>query len=307
MVQKEVVTGLATTKLQWFMDMTHPGLNPAESDVVSFSIEDIPIATQKLPLPRLTIGEGPAGYPNATLVSTEQNYEEVMQYVFQGFGYDGRPLSFKREDGFVQFLNTHYSGVYWSPGMTFSYEDPNGFPFFGVSNGQNLQIADDEAVLGATVSTNKQSYEIGETKTITIDILNSGDISAEDVKVHLFQTRLGRDNSIVEDLWYVDSFDVGTVLAGGSSQVITTDDSLSFLGYSGYFALIEGVSDAGQGPEVVPDFLNLGITQFDDGEEARHWVMSTMSGVVTLPQGFDLRCKRRNNHDLCRCCWCRRR
>ena len=61
-----------------------------------------------------------------------------------------------------------------------------------MSNSQNLQIADDEAIVSAALTLDKQVYNPGQSKIITVDLQNSGDIAAENVKVHLYHATLGK-------------------------------------------------------------------------------------------------------------------
>ncbi len=282
---EQVAINSVETQDRWFLNTTIDHLAPGEEKSLSFYMHDVPTTADTLALMDFTKGTNSQGYPNATLSSHVQNYNEFMQYAFEMFGFDGRPLSFQLPPDFNLGLDEYTTGVYGSLGMTFTWENANGYPFFGLSNGQNMQIADDEAVIAASVELDKQNYIVGDPVTITTELTNYGDIPADDVVVHLYHSTLGRDYQL-ERIDKITDIDVGSLAAGASTTVSWSDVANTYLGYHTVFAIVEFISDAGQGPEPLPDFLDLGITGFTAGGETQHFVMSTLSGALLLPESF---------------------
>jgi hypothetical protein len=273
----------ASERQEWFMEANDLTLAAGAKTSLAFRINEIPTSADQLALPYFTIDET-GTYPVASMVSRIQTYEEVMQYAFQRLGFDGRPISFGLEDDFSIGLDTYFANVYGSDGLKFSWKNTEGYPFFGMSNGQNLQIADDEAVVSALVSLDKQAYSVGDQVLIDVDLSNYGDVAATDLKVHLFHTRLGRDWDIWEHADRFATIEYGTLAAQASDTVsYVVDEANSFLGYHPVFAVVEFTSEAGQTGPVVPDFLSSGDTVvFEAGGETDHFVMSSLTGGLLL-------------------------
>lgn len=279
---------------EFFLEKEVLSLAPTDAPLeLSFSISGIPIKTDRVAFMEFQVDEsGP--YPTATLTSKNENYNSVLQYVFTVFELDGRPLSFGLPDDFTLDFASHagdYSSEnYGSVGMAFTFENEAGFPFFGLSNGVNLQIADDEAVLSASTQLDKQVYNVGETKHVTVEITNTGDIPAENVVVHIFQSSIGRNFDLFERAQEIATIDVGTIANGTSITVTHDEEALSYLGYSPVFAVVEFDSDLGQEAAEVPDFLDLYSTDhvhFQAAGETHQFVMSTLSGALLVtPSGL---------------------
>jgi hypothetical protein len=212
--------------------------------------------------------------------------------MFQLDEYDGRPLSYGF-DNTIDFgadiadLTSFHSENYISRGGIHRYENIQGFPFFGLSNSLNLQIGDDEALVTAKVSLDAQVYNPGDTKTITVDLENTGDISAENVKVHLYHASLGRGYRF-ERIQKIATIDVGSLGAGASTSLTETTVANSFVGFSPVFAYVEFDSDAGQGAHPIKDFLDLGITEYEAAAETHQIVTSTLTGALLVPESASL-------------------
>lgn len=288
LVPEVVSVGPATTQNQWFLRKTISSMAPGATETLSFSLNDIPVKADKLAFMQFYPGETPEGYPKAQLTSEESNYEEVIQYIFQTVGFDGRPISFGLPDELAYHFDAFEPGSYGSIGAPFTWKNAKQFPFFGLTNGLNLQIADSEAMIKAAVTLDKTVYTVGDTVTMTVDVENIGDIAAENVKVHLLHTTLGKDWYLWNRLESIEVSDLGTIAAGASKQVIVTRVANSYLGYHPVFAVVEFDSDLGQSPATttVPDFLDLypgDTVAVEFGAETHHYVSSTLSGALLLP------------------------
>jgi hypothetical protein len=297
LVTEETAISLDETRTEWFMEATIPTLLPGAENAVElvFSIDNIPSKTDTLPFMQLETGEDVAsGLPTATVISDNANYNDVLKYAFYLFGFDGRPLSIKLPTDFIlESFNadgdTTGSNTYGSKGMEFTWKNDKGFSFFGLSNGLNLQLADDEATISATAILDEQEYRPGDMKTITVDIKNNGIIPADNVVVHVFQSRLGRDfDSIFYNSQKVGEKSLGSLAAGESASETFTVEANSFLGYSPVFAVVEFDTELGITTDPVPDFLNDDDTSstvnFAAGSESHQFVMSTLSGALLLPE-----------------------
>ncbi|MDH5401524.1 MAG: DUF11 domain-containing protein, partial [Candidatus Heimdallarchaeota archaeon] len=271
----------------WFLSANVDVLTPGQTTSLNFRVTDIPTASSGLydfALMKLRSEQG-TNFPYANISSSTQNYEDFMQYLFELHSFDGRPLSFGFDTN-IQFgplaaPMTYTHANYFSYGAFVSYANDQGFPFFGMSNGQNVQIADDESLVSATVSLDQQVYNPGDTKTITTNLRVSG-TEASNVVVHLYQASLGRDWRF-ERVEKVGEINAGNLAASVTPYSYTTQITAdSYLGYSPVFAVVEFDSDAGQGPEPVTDFFEMGVTSFEAGGEAHHILLSTLTGSLLV-------------------------
>jgi hypothetical protein len=130
-------------------------------------------------------------------------------------------------------------------------------------------------------------YHPGDTKTITVDLENTGDISAENVKVHLYHATLGRGYRF-DRVQKIATIDVGSLASGASTTLTETTEANSFVGYSPVFAYVEFDSDYGQGPQQLKDFLDLGITEYEAAAQTHQIVISTLTGVLLTPESASL-------------------
>ncbi|MCE7733285.1 MAG: hypothetical protein GPJ54_00310 [Candidatus Heimdallarchaeota archaeon] len=288
LVQEEVLVGPSATETQWFLRKVIASLAPGATETVSFSLNDIPVKSDKLAFMQFLPSETSEGYPKAQLISQESNYEEVIQYIFQTVGFDGRPISFPLPDELVYHFEAFEQGSIGSIGAPFTWKNGKGFPFFGLSNGLNLQIADDEAMIKASVNLDKTVYHPGDTVTMTVNVENIGDIAAENIEVHLLHTSLGKDWYLWNRLESIATETVGTLAAGASTEFTVTAEVNSYLGYAPVFAIVEFDSDVSPASSVaiVPDFLDLypgDTVSFEAAGTTHHYVSSTLSGALVLP------------------------
>ncbi len=271
---------------QTFLEASVSSLAVGAATNLSFSITNVPSQTDTFALMKLikgTTSTGGVTYNTLTLESKTRDYFELMQYFFANINYDGMPITFQ--------INPSHSPIpgitedtYLSVGVPFTWENAQGFEFFGLANGANLQIADNQAIIAATVrfGGDEQVFTVGDEIQIIVDLTNSGDADASDVKVRLFHSRLGRDWDFVNPQEFA-VIDVGTLAKGASTSVSVNVTANSFIGYHPVFAVVDFTSEKGEPNPTITDFFDLGITEYQYGGESHHWVTSTLTGGLLLP------------------------
>lgn len=285
-VQKNVGIDAATAQMEWFLEADVESLPAGDSTTLSWSVENVPKETDNFQTINFIKDTDTNGFPSVTLESKLQSYADLMRYTLAVFDYHGRPLSYQFGGGPVANLALDQVSVdsFLSIGMAFTWENANGFKFFGLSNGQNLQVGDNEAVLTTTVNfkDNAQVFEVGDDVTIEVEVTNNGDSEATDVAVHLYHAALGRGNQF-EYVQRFHSTTIDNIAAGATETYEVTVVANSFIGYHPVFAITEFTSDAGEGATPVTDFFDLGVTEWRYGGEARHITTSTLTGGLLLP------------------------
>ncbi len=270
---------------EWFLEATVPSLAAGDSQVMKWWVDNVPKDTDTFQTLSFSKGTTTDGYTNVTLHSRVESYADVMRYILAVADYSARPLSIYTGNEGSPLLGLDFEVPrFASIGMGFTWEDANGFKFFGLSNGQNLQVADNEAVLSTTVrfADNQQVFTVGDQVTIDVSVENSGDADATDVKVHLLHASLGRNwqfNRI--DKFYTE--DVGTIAAGDTTDFSVTVEANTFVGYHPVFAVVEFTSEAGETAAPVKDFFDLGVNEWRWAGETKQWSTSTLTGGLLLP------------------------
>ncbi len=274
-----------------FLEATVPSIAAGASVNLQLQITNIPSASDNLAYMKLVKGTTSAGgisFNKLTLQSSPRNYNELMQYIFALENFSGRPLSFYT-DAIHNPLGASVD-AFITMGVMFTWQDAQGFKFFGLSNGQNIQIADDEAVIGATVrfKDNKQVYNVGDPITFDVSVFNTGNAAASDVKVHLVHAKLGRNWKLTEfDRFYTKS--LGTLNANSNTSFsYTVPSANTFVGYHPVFAVVEFTSEKGQVAPTTTDFFDRGVTSFPYGGQTKEFTVSTLIGALLLPPTISL-------------------
>jgi len=261
---------------EYFLEAVIPSLGPNETVFLSWALENVTSQSMEFGVMR---GEEVEGSDAVKLITRKHNYLEMMQMIL-GFADDagqlayGRPISYYDEE----------ADAWLSVGARFRYQDPEGFEYFGFSNGINFQLADDEAVINAHVELNQTSYKVGDPVTITGYIRNTGDINAENVKLYLFHGRMGNDWQIEDpDLFYYE--EIGTIENGTQYNFEVQVDANSFLGIHPVYAVVEFDSDYGQEALPVYNFWEPNITaEFEGAAQTHEWVLSNMDWALLIPR-----------------------
>jgi len=266
---------------EYFLEAVIPSLAPNESVTLSWAIENITSMDMEFGVMR---GEEIPGSSAVKLITEKHNYFEMMQMLL-GFADDAGQLAYGRPISWYDEMAEAWISV----GARFRYSDPEGFEYFGWSNGINFQLADDEAVLNVHVDLDKVSYKVGDPVTITGYIKNTGDIAAHNVQLYLYHGRMGNNWQIEDpDLFYYE--EVGIVENGTSYEFTAEVDANSFLGIHPVYAVVEFDSDYGQEPLPVYNFWEPNITaEFEGAAQTHEIVLSNMAWGLLLPTTEDRR------------------
>ncbi len=271
-------------QVEYFLEAEVAHLDINEELVISWSLENITAPWMTFGVMRSDWYNEIDGSNGIELITTQHDFYEMMQTLL-GFASGagslayGRPISWTWED-----MGEIYSLSY---GARFKYENANGFEYFGFSNGLNLQLVDDEAVLNVYVELDDVGYRVGDEVTISGYIRNTGDIDAHEVYLNLFHGRLG-NNWAIEDmkLFHSEEIAIGTdVIAPGEQHNFSvTVEANSYLGIHPVFATVEFISDYGQEPLEVYNFWNPDQTaEWKGAAETNNIVVSNMAWALLLP------------------------
>ncbi|MHA1911440.1 MAG: hypothetical protein ACTSYA_07075, partial [Candidatus Kariarchaeaceae archaeon] len=279
---------------EYFLHAVIDELAPGAEASLWWAIENMPAEIDEFALPKFNLVPvltSPDGYDSyaGNITSYAFDYLDVMQYFFAIMDFHARPMSWYYRDYAATPIDLRaipslqYGSQYAaSIGMKFTYEDSNGFGYWGMSNGLNLQLADDEAVLISTTTLDKQVYFVGDEFTAEVAVQNIGNIDATNVHVYLVHARLGRYNNL-EDVSVIYDESVGTVAAGATETVSYTDIAVSYVGYHPMLAIVTFESDADHEVEEVTDFFNIGVDEWIAGGHTYEWTTSTLTGAILLP------------------------
>ena len=272
--------GDVTVRDQVLINTTIPYLAAGDNTTVSWAMYNIPSLIHTYGMMGIGFVDVGTGYPAVQLTTSEQNGYNLMRLLFGIFDHPlftfSRPLSYY----------DLWSNTWLSTGIRFRYEDLQDFEYFGFSNGINLQVADDEAVLNVNVALDDTGYQVGDPVEVTYTIENTGTIAAENVKVYLVHGRIGNDWQIVdpEIFWYDD---VGQVLPGEINKYVGTANVYadSFLGIHPVYAIVEFDSDYGQtDPSDVEVDFGPGLSSIFEGAAQTHQVvLSNMAWAILKP------------------------
>ncbi len=275
--------GDTTIRDQILINTTIPYLAAGDNTTVSWAMYNIPSLAHTYGMMGIGLVDVGTGFPAVQLTTTEQNGYNLMRLLFGIFDDMVHPLfTFSRPLSYYDL----WSNTWLSTGIRFRYEDLQNFEYFGFSNGINLQVADDEAVLNVNVALDATGYQVGDPVEITYTVENTGDIAAENVKVHLVHGRIGNDWQIVdpEIFWYDD---VGQVLPGEINKYVGTANVYadSFLGIHPVYAIVEFDSDYGQTDlaDVEVDFGSGLISIFEGAAQTHQVVLSNMAWAILKP------------------------
>ena len=263
---------------KYFLEANLSTLAVNDSTVLSFNITNIPSQSDKLGVTTFVEGVD----ENATtsdkkyaIFKTRPVTAQELFRVHMALTNDaGRPLALINEFG----LPGYWEGL----GIRYTYEDRDGNEFFGISNGIDLQVGDDEAILVGQVSIEEPYYRVGDNVTINVEVENIGDIAATDITVNLVHGLLNNkfliDRPRIFANQSIDSLD-----AGEKTTLTFVVAANSFVGLHPVFALITYTTDAGQGAmNLTNPFTNETVEWIHAGE-AKIAVMSTMTFTLLLP------------------------
>ncbi len=265
------------------LELTIPLLQPDENTTKRWALDNIPARDDHFGIMSVEPVDVGGAYYALQLTTVDKTGYDLMRLLFGHFdpGADftySRPLSFYEP----------WEDIWISAGARFSYMDQEGFEYYGFSNGLNLQVADDEAVLNVHVELDAPAYQVGDPVQVTYTVENTGDVAAEDVEILLYHGRMGSDWQIRDpQLFWTDG--VASIAGGGGIySSVANVEANSFLGIHPVYAVVKFKSDVGQAPAVV-DF-GPGISAvFEGASETEQIVISNMDWAMLLPTSTDRR------------------
>ncbi|MCK4971860.1 MAG: hypothetical protein KAS52_00950, partial [Candidatus Heimdallarchaeota archaeon] len=204
--------------------------------------------------------------------TAESNYKDLMLTFFAAINSAGRFLS-----TFDEATNS-----FISLGSRYSYSDINGREYYGLTNGLNLQIGDDEAVLESSLTLEESIYRAGEQINFNLNITNFGSLNAYDIHVDIVNLKLDflwQPTGIVK----VKSFDIDEILVGEELLHEFSIIANSYIGLNTYIALISFTSDKDQGIVEIVNPWTGDLIPWIYGGETKNIVSSTLTFGILLP------------------------
>ncbi len=254
-----------------YLESTIPILDVNETVDLSWQITNIPTASDKFGAFSIR-PEYNGIYEYAIFQTVESDYKDLMLTLFTIINSAGRFLS-----SFDEVTNS-----FISLGSRYSYSDVTGREYYGLTNGLNLQIGDDEAVLESSLTLEESIYRVGEQINFNLNITNFGSLDAYDIHVDIVNLKLDflwRPTGIV----LVKSFDIDTILIGEELSHEFSIIANSYIGLNSYVALISFTSDKDQSAVEIINPWTGNLIPWIYGGEARNLVSSTLTFGILLP------------------------
>jgi hypothetical protein len=254
-----------------YLVATIPYLDVNETFETFWMIEDIPISTDTFGAFSASL-ETSGSYDYAVFKTTESNYKDLMIALFAAMDTGGRFLS-----NYDASLN-----AFISSGSIFQYSDSNGIGYYGLTNGLNLQLGDDEAVLESILYSEESIYRVGDQLSFTLNISNSGIIPATNIRVDIANIKFDYLWQIT-DVVLVKSFDIDQINADEKISRVFSINAHSYIGLNAYIAIISFISDKDQPPMEIIDPWSDTVIPWIYGGETINVVSSTLSFGILLP------------------------
>ncbi len=242
-----------------------------ESYEVFWSITDIPTSADRFGFfsvfPASTILE------DYTVFQTvECDYKTLMLALFTSLNSAGRFLSIYDPitDSFV------------SIGSRYQYFDSSDREYYGLTNGLNFQLGDDEAVLESILNTNETIYRVGEIVPFTLEINNLGTTGAYNIHVDIVNLRLNY-LWLPTDMSVVKSFDIDAIEVGETVNQEFSINANSYIGLNTYVAVISFISDLNQpAEEIYVPWIDTSVHWIYSGE-TENIITSTLTFGILFP------------------------
>ncbi|MHA2307869.1 MAG: hypothetical protein ACXABJ_01175 [Candidatus Heimdallarchaeaceae archaeon] len=254
-----------------YLVATLPYLDVNETSETFWMINDIPTSDDKFGALSFSI-ETSGSTDYAVFKTTESDYKNLMTALFASVDHSGRFLS-NYDASINAFIST---------GSIFQYSDGKGIEYYGLTNGLNLQLGDDEAVLESILYSEESIYRVGDQLSFTLNISNFGTIPATDIRVDIANIRF---NYLWQptDVVHVKSFDIDQINANENLSREFSISANSYIGLNTYVAIISFISDKDQPvPEIENPWTDTTIPWFYGGE-AINVITSTLSFGILLP------------------------
>ena len=280
------LVGDADFREEVFLNTTIPFLDVGESVNVSWALDNIPAKDMHFGMMGIAPINVGASYSALQLTTLDRTGYDLVRYLF-GVGDAKEPNLGDRFSRPLSYFEP-WTGLWISAGARFSYNDPQGFEYYGFSNGINLQVGDDEAVLNVHVSLNNTAYEVGAPVTVYYWIENTGNLPAQDVVLALYHGHMGANWQIEDpELFYLD--EIGTINAGSSYSSQADVLANCFLGIHPVYAVVAFTSDKGQTVESegTINFAPGLVSIFKGAAETTQVILSNMDWGLVLPKTQD--------------------
>ena len=254
-----------------YLECIIPSLDVNETLEKSWRITDIPTSDDKFGAFSISTKQS-VDNEYAVFKTTESDYKQLMLALFTETNTAGRFLSvYESEiDSFV------------SLGSRFLYSDISGKDYYGLTNGLNFQIGDDEAVLQSTLYSEQSTYEVGDLVSFTLNISNYGTLDAYDIHVDIVNIKLNY-LWLPTDIIIVKSFDIDQIIIGENLTQSFSVTANSYIGLNTYVALISFISDKDQAPVDVENPWTGISKQWIFGGETTNIISSTLTFGILLP------------------------
>ena len=279
--QVTVAAGTPYEHTEYVLSVDVAQIAPHSTVNVSWALENVPAENDNFVLPQLGINQylDTQGKPHNYAIISGNTFSvaDVFRYIFDMIGFDGRfaTLPFVPSDMQLWLPGTATDKL--AIGAIFSYEDTNGYGYFGITNGINFQYGDDEAVLVTDLSANGTVFHPGEGIKFTATIENIGDADASDVTVYFYHARLDRGWRL-RRIQLMAAVPAPDIAAGNSVTVDYETIANSYLGYHPVFAVVEFTTEKGQAGRQIVNFANL--------SDPINWVAGGETKILTFSNLF---------------------
>lgn len=249
-----------------------PVLDVNESVEISWNLANVPTINDRFGIFRFEV----------------QSYDEDFDYIlFQSYEYDYKNLMiamFAQNNISGRFLSDYSeaSDAFISLGSRFKYQDVLGREYYGLTNGLNLQIGDEEAVLSSTLLSNESIYVVGDEVSFLLDIQNVGTLTAYDVRVDIVNLKLNY-LWLPTEIVRIKSFSISHIDGNSSFVKEFSINANSNIGLNTYVALISFISDKSEDPLEIPNPWSNEPLIWTFSGETQNVVSSTMVTGILVP------------------------
>ena len=247
-------------------------LDVNESVEISWNLANVPTTNDRFGIFRFEVQSYNEDFDYISFQSYEYDYKNLMIAMLAQNNISGRFLSDYSEA----------SETFVSLGSRFKYQDILGREYYGITNGLNLQIGDEEAVLRSTLLSNESIYVVGDEVSFLLDIQNVGTLTAYDVRVDIVNLKLNY-------LWLpteivpIKSFSISHIDSNASFVREFSINANSYIGLNTYVALISFISDKSEDPLEIPNPWSNEPLIWTFSGETQNVVSSTMVTGILVP------------------------
>ena len=261
-----------STMFGGYLECKIPELGVNESYEVFWSITDIPTSADRFGF--FSVFPASTSLEDYTVFQTvESDYKTLMLALFTSLNSAGRFLSIYDSitDSFV------------SLGSRYQYFDSSGRDYYGLTNGLNFQLGDDEAVLECILNINGTTYRVGEIVPFTLEINNLGTTGAYNIHVDIVNLRLNY-LWLPTDISVVKSFDIDAIEVGETINQEFSINANSYIGLNTYVAVISFISDLNQpAEEIYVPWIDATVPWIYGGETVNLLTSTLTFGILFPP------------------------